>query len=67
SKMTVQPEKQEMLDRWVQNYKEKYLSASKKNIKEGGARRAWHARLDESRDKMELKIGENAVYFKREK
>lgn len=40
SKMTVQPERQEMLDRWVQNYKEKYLSASKKNIKEGGVRRA---------------------------
>lgn len=67
SKMTVQPEKQEMLDRWVQNYKEKYLSASKKNIKEGGARRAWHARLDASRDKMELKVGESTVYYKREK
>ncbi len=67
SKMTVQPERQEMLDRWVQNYKEKYLSASKKNIKEGGVRRAWHARLDASRDKMELKVGESTVYYKREK
>jgi len=67
SKMTVQPERQEMLDRWVQNYKEEYLSAYKKSIKEGNARRAWHVRLDTSRDKMELKIGENAVYFKREK
>ena len=67
SKMTVQPERQEMLDSWVQNYKEKYLSAHKKNIKEGGARIARHARLDASRDKMELKIGENVVYYKREK
>ena len=67
SKMIVQLERQEMLDSWVQNYKEKYLSAHKKNIKEGGARRARHARLDASRDKMELKKGENVVYYKREK
>ena len=67
SKMVVQPERQEMLDRWVQNYKEEYISAYKKNIKEGGLRRAWHARLDASRDKMELEIGESAVYYKREK
>ena len=67
SKMTVQPERQEMLDRWVQNYKEEYLSAYKKSIKEGNARRAWHVRLDTSRDKMELKVGESTVYYKRKK
>ena len=65
--MIVQLERQEMLDSWIQNYKEKYLSAHKKNIKEGGARRARHARLDASRDKMELKVGESTVYYKREK
>lgn len=67
SKMTVQPERQEMLDRWVQNYKEEYLSAYKKSIKEGNARRAWHVRFDTSRDKMELKVGESTVYYKRKK
>ena len=67
SKMIVQPEKQEMLDSWVQNYKEEYLSACQKYINEDDARRAWHARLDASRDKMELKRDENTVYFKREK
>ena len=67
SKMIVQPEKQGMLDRWVQNYQEEYRSASQKSIKEGNARRAWHARLDASHDKMELKAGENTWYYKRGK
>ena len=67
SNMIVQPDKQEMLDRWVQNYKEESLTYCQKGIKEGDVRRAWHVRLDASRNKMEMKIGESAVYYKREK
>jgi hypothetical protein len=67
SKMTVQPEKQEMLDNWVHNFKEEYLTYYQNGIKGDDARRVWSAHLDASRDKMELKIGESAVYFKREK
>ena len=67
SMMTVQPEKQEMLDSWVQNYKKESLIYYQKWIKEGNARRAGCARLDASLDKMELKVGESVVYLKREK
>ena len=67
SKMTVQPERQEMLDSWVQNFKEETISTWQKLVKEGIARQVWKARLDASRDKMELKTGKNAVYYKREK
>ena len=67
SNMIVQSDKQEMLDRWVQNYKEESLTYCQKGIKEGDVRRAWHVRLDASHDKLELKIGESAVYYKREK
>jgi hypothetical protein len=67
SMMTVQPETQEMLDSWVHNYKKETLTSYQKWIKEGGARTAGSVHLDASHDKMELKIGENAVYFKREK
>lgn len=67
SHMNVQPEKQEMLDSWVQNVKDEYLTAYRKSIKEGAARRAWNARLDASRNKMELKKGESTTYFKRKK
>ena len=66
SRMIVQPEKQEMLDSWVQNYKETYLTAYQKNIKDGATRRAWHARLDESCNKMELKKGQKTMYYKRQ-
>ena len=65
SNMIVQPDKQEMLDRWVQNYKEESLTYCQKGIKEGDVRRAWHVRLDASRNKMEMKIGENTWYYKR--
>ena len=67
SNMIVQPDKQEMLDRWVQNYKEESLTYCQKGIKEGDVRRAWHVRLDASRNKMELKAGENTWYYKRGK
>ena len=67
SNMTVQPERQEMLNRWVQSFKEECLTYYQKEIKEGVARRAWSVHLDASRDKMELKLGESAVYYKREK
>ena len=67
SMMTVQPDKQEMLDSWVQNFKEESLTYYRKGIKEGDTRRTWNVHLDASRDKMELKKGENTVYFKRKK
>jgi hypothetical protein len=67
SMMTVQPEKQEMLDNWVQNFKEESITFYQKEIKEGHARRKWCARLDTSHDKMELKADESVVYYKREK
>lgn len=67
SKMTIQPEKQEMLDNWVQNYQEVYLSYFQQKLKEGYLRQAWSVRLDASRDKMEMKKDENTVYFKRKK
>ena len=67
SMMTVQPDKQEMLDRWVQNYQEEYLSFFQQKLKEDDLRQAWNVRLDASRDKMELKKDENTVYFKRKK
>ena len=67
SMMTVQRDKQEMLDRWVQNYQEEYLSFFQQKLKEDDLRQAWNVRLDASRDKMELKKGENTVYFKRKK
>ena len=67
SKMTVQPERQEMLDSWVQNFKEETISTWQKLVKEGIARQVWKARLDASRDKMELKAGENVQYYKRNK
>ena len=67
SKMTIQPEKQEMLDNWVQNYQEEYLSYFQQKLKEGYLRQAWSVRLDASRDKMEMKKDENTVYFKRKK
>ena len=66
SMMNVQPENQEMLDSWVQNYKKETLTHYQKWIKEGDARTAGYVHLDASRDKLELKIGENAVYFKRD-
>ena len=65
--MIVQPEHQELLDNWVQNYKKETLAYCQKGIREGDARRAWCVRLDASRDKLELKTGESAVYYKREK
>lgn len=65
--MTVQPERQEMLDSWVQNYKEETISTWQKLVEEGTARQVWKARLDASRDKMELKAGKSAVYYKRKK
>ena len=67
SKMTIQPEKQEMLDNWVQNYQEEYLSYFQQKLKEGYLRQAWSVRLDASHDKMEMKKDENTVYFKRKK
>lgn len=67
SKMTVQPEKQEMLDNWVQNYQEKYLSYFQQKLKEDHLRQTWSVRLDASRDKMEMKKDKKTVYFKREK
>ena len=67
SMMTVQRDKQEMLDRWVQNFQEEYLSFFQQKLKEDDLRQAWNVRLDASRDKMELKKGENTVYFKRKK
>ena len=67
SKMTIQPEKQEMLDNWVQNYQEEYLSYFQQKLKEGYLRQAWSVRLDASRDKMEMKKDKKTVYFKREK
>ena len=67
SKMTIQPEKQEMLDNWVQKYQEEYLSYFQQKLKEGYLRQAWSVRLDASRDKMEMKKDENTVYFKRKK
>ena len=67
SMMTVQPDKQEMLDSWVRNFEEESLTYYRKGIKEGDTRRTWNVHLDASRDKLELKIGENAVYFKRKK
>ena len=67
SMMTVQPDKQEMLDSWVRNFKEESLTYYRNGIKEGDTRRTWNVHLDASRDKMELKKNENTVYFKREK
>ncbi len=67
SKMTVQPEKQEMLDNWVQNYQEEYLSYFQQKLKEDYLRQTWSVRLDASRDKMEMKKDKKTVYFKREK
>ena len=67
SKMTVQPEKQEMLDNWVQNYQDEYLSYFQQKLKEGYLRQTWSVRLDASRDKMEMKKDKKTVYFKREK
>ena len=67
SKMTVQSEKQEMLDNWVQNYQEEYLSYFQQKLKEDYLRQAWSVRLDASRDKMEMKKDKKTVYFKREK
>lgn len=67
SNMTVQPEKQEMLDNWVQNYQEEYLSYFQQKLKEDYLRQTWSVRLDASRDKMEMKKDKKTVYFKREK
>ena len=67
SNMTVQPEKQEMLDNWVQNYQEEYLSYFQQKLKEDHLRQTWSVRLDASRDKMEMKKDKKTVYFKREK
>ena len=67
SKMTIQPEKQEMLDNWVQNYQEEYLSYFQQKLKEDYLRQTWSVRLDASRDKMEMKKDENTVYCKRKK
>ena len=67
SKMTIQPEKQEMLDNWVQNYQEEYLSYFQQKLKEDHLRQTWSVRLDASRDKMEMKKDKKTVYFKREK
>ena len=67
SNMTVQPEKQEMLDNWVQNYQEEYLSYIQQKLKEDHLRQTWSVRLDASRDKMEMKKDKKTVYFKREK
>ena len=66
SKMTVQPENQEMLDRWVQNYEKECLATYQKGNKDLYWR-VWGARLDASRNKLELKKGGNTSYFKREK
>ena len=65
SKMTVQPERQEMLDNWVHSYQEEYLKYCQKAIKEGP--KTWNARLDASRDKLELKDSKGTSYFKRKK
>ena len=67
SNMTVQPERQEMLDNWVQNYKEEFLTYFQKEIKEGNIRGVWSVHLDASRNKLELKRDDNTVYFKRKK
>ena len=67
SNMTVQPEKQEMLDNWVQNYQEEYLSYFQQKLKEDYLRQTWSVRLDASRDKVEMKRDKNTVYFKRKK
>ena len=65
SKMTVQPERQEMLDNWAHSYQEEYLKYCQKAIKEGP--KTWNARLDASRDKLELKDSKGTSYFKRKK
>lgn len=65
--MTVRPENQDMLDSWVQERQKTWSEYYQKVIKEGDARKAWSARLDASCDKMELKTGESAEYYKREK
>ena len=67
SNMTVQPERQEMLDNWVQNYKEEFLTYFQMEIKEGNIRGVWSVHLDASRNKLELKRDDNTVYFKRKK
>ena len=67
SNMTIQPERQEMLDNWVQNYKEEFLTYFQKEIKEGNIRGVWSVHLDASRNKLELKRDDNTVYFKRKK
>ena len=67
SNMTVHPDNQDMLDSWVQNRQKTWLEYCQKEVKEGDVRKAWSARLDASRDKIELKIGESAMYYKREK
>ena len=67
SDITVQPENQDMLDSWVQNLQKRWLEYYQREIKEGRFRGSWHARLEASRDKMELKKGEIAAYYKREK
>lgn len=66
SKMTIQPEKQEMLDNWVQNYEKECLATYQKGNKDLYWR-VWGARLDASRNKLELKKGRSTSYFKREK
>ena len=67
SMMTVQPEKQEMLDSWVQKYKKESLTYYQMLLKDGGALKTGCAHFDASHDKMELKAGENTWYYKRGK
>ena len=66
SDMIVQPEKQEMLDLWVQNYEKECLAAYQMRNKDLYWR-VWSARFDASRDKLELKKGGSTLYYKREK
>jgi len=67
SKMTVQPEKREMLDNWVQNYQKESLTFYRNTIKDSNYRRSWNAHLDASRNKLELKKDESVLYYKRGK
>lgn len=64
SDMIVQPEKQEMLDDWVNELKVTFTDIYKNDAKDN-PKSMWSAHLDGSQNKMELKGKEGAFYFKR--
>ena len=65
SNMVALPGKQEMCDSWVQEYSEELVKYYQDNAKRN-MRNAYHARLDTSHDKMELK-GTNTVLYGEER